>query len=66
MSKRSKIGIRRGENHWQSKLTADDVRLIRELCEIHGLKQGDVAIKFEVAKNTISDVIQRNTWAHVK
>jgi len=51
----------RGENHWSAKLTCEDVRLIREL-KASGMRQVDIAEKFEVSQGTISNIVNFNNW----
>jgi uncharacterized protein YjcR len=51
----------RGENHWSAKLTMDDVRLIREL-KASGMRQVDIAEKFEVSQSTVSNIVNFNKW----
>lgn len=53
-----------GEKNGFSKLTAHDVRLIRELLSA-GLKLRVIAEKFEVSIPAISDIKHGRRWAHV-
>ena len=50
-----------GQNHWNSKLTREDVDLIRQLSAA-GVMQKDIAEKFELAQSTISQVINYRVW----
>jgi hypothetical protein len=55
-----------GEQHWKSKLTALDVRLIRSIYA-KGLLDGiHLAKKFGVHHDTVYSVLNRKTWSHVK
>lgn len=49
----------RGEEVWISKLTADDVRMIRASV---GVSQKALARQYGVARATIGDVLSRRTW----
>ena len=60
-----KWDARQGEQIKTSKLTADKVREIRRLAA-EGVSQIDLAAQFTVSTTTISDVVTRKTWWHVK
>lgn len=64
MVQADKYLTRRGESNHRSKLTADDVRLIRVL-GAHGLTQRVIAAKFEVSKRAIEAVLTKKSWRHV-
>jgi hypothetical protein len=53
-----------GEKNGQSKLTASEVKEIRDLWSI-GLTNGILSDKFNVAKSVISDIVNRKAWTHV-
>jgi hypothetical protein len=53
-----------GERHWQAKLTAPQVREIRDLCE-QGRTQKDVAAAYGVDPSNVSRIARRKAWAHV-
>lgn len=53
--------VHRGESHWSTKLTADDVRAIRASTE----KQRDIAQKYGLTQTTVSDIKRRKSWAHI-
>lgn len=55
----------RGERVGTSKLTADDVRLMRELHEEHGLSTRELGEKFEVSKSTAQKACSYAYWKHV-
>jgi hypothetical protein len=59
-------GIRRGRrNAWGiQKLNPDDVRVIRAQAA-RGIPQKDIAKAFGVARNTVSQIVNRTTWAHL-
>ena len=54
----------RGEHHRSAKLTADQVRLIRELVAA-GRMQKDIAADFGVRPNTVSQIVGRQNWRHI-
>ncbi len=64
--------VTHGVDHWNAKLTEDDVRLIRalveeramHLAEARKLTDAAIAEKFEVHPNTIWKVY-RTSWTHV-
>ncbi|MCS3902806.1 DNA invertase Pin-like site-specific DNA recombinase [Methylohalomonas lacus] len=49
-------GHRAGESHPKAKLSDNDVRLIRELHENHGLGYGTIAKKFDSSRSTIISI----------
>lgn len=53
----------RGRRHGMSKLTEDQVRLIRSLSGTATL--AELALRFGVAKPTVHHVVTRKTWKHV-
>jgi len=63
----------RGESLPQSKLTEDDIRLIRDLDlerikllkEAALLTRAKVALKFDVHVRTIEKIISGETWSHI-
>lgn len=56
--------VNRGERQGHSKLTADDVRQIRDAVERGEAKQ-DVAARFGVVPSNVTSIVQRKTWKHV-
>lgn len=53
------------KNAWGlQKLNADDVRVIREQAA-RGLLQKDIAKAFGIARNTVSGIVNRKSWAHL-
>ena len=56
----------RGEAASQSRLTEGDVIEIRKLYTAGGITHDELGEEFGVARPTISDIIRRETWAHVK
>lgn len=50
----------RGSQHGMSKLTADDVRAIRQLAGV--MPQDAIGAKFGVSKWTVGDIIRRKRW----
>lgn len=55
----------RGEKHARSTLTENDIREIRRLGIEDKLTKTEIAKKFDVSRNTITDVILKKTWKHV-
>jgi len=55
----------RGDGHYIAKLTADQVRHIRQRFA-SGERNSDLAKEFGVTKATICDLIYRRTWDHVR
>jgi DNA-binding NarL/FixJ family response regulator len=53
-----------GEQLPQSKLTNEDVAIIRQLRK-HGLQLKHIAEKFEVSEKCICQVVNFSTWKHV-
>jgi len=64
----------RGTDHPLSKLTDDDIRLIREcvaererlINEARKLTNAELARKFDVHANTIGRVTQYRGWIHIR
>jgi len=54
----------RGERHGQAKLTADDIRVIRDLASA-GHSQREIARKFGVSQRTAARAILRMAWKHI-
>ena len=53
-----------GERHYKAKLTADDVRLIRELSGEMTIRK--IAERFGVSHHTIHQAATYKTWKHVR
>ena len=53
-----------GNLNGRSRLTADDVRLIRQLHP--DLSYRVLARKFDVSKRAIESIVTRQTWRHVE
>jgi hypothetical protein len=51
----------RGEKHWNSKLTAPDVRKIRRLLSA-GETKSVIASKFDVSRGAIEQIKKGATW----
>ena len=47
-----------GERHHRARLSDEDVRLMRELREAHGLTIREIADKFEANYNTVASILQ--------
>lgn len=54
----------RGEKQSKAKLTTEKVLQIRILCQ-KGMKQCDVAHKFNISKHTVWDILHEKTWKYV-
>jgi hypothetical protein len=54
----------RGERHYGSRLTENDVRAIREACAA-GEPQTRVAERYGTRQSNISNIVLRKSWAHV-
>lgn len=52
------------EDHWNSKLTNEDVEEIRQLYESGGVLQSELAEKYDVARTTIQNVVNGDTWSN--
>lgn len=55
---------RRGEKHHLTKLCNNDVFEIRKLLEM-GLRQSEIAKKFDVNQTVISNIKLKKRWAHI-
>ena len=59
-------GACRGEDHPNSKLTEDDVRVIRALPAFpHGPSTHTLAKQYNTSPTCIHDVLKRRTWKHI-
>jgi len=54
----------RGENHWKSKLTDNDVIEIRDLLS-KGMRGIRIAHMYDVSSSTISDIKKGKKWKHL-
>ncbi len=61
---RGKLPGIKGEQHWRSKLTVEDVIEIRSMLS-NGCKLAHVAGIFDIAQSTASQIKTRQRWAHV-
>jgi len=53
----------KGEDHWKSKLTEEEVLEIREMYAEGDWTQQEIADEFDVHKVTISQILQGKRWA---
>jgi hypothetical protein len=53
--------LRGGERHWRAKLSADDVRTIRQMWRDKTATQTSIAARFSVNSATVSRIV-RNEW----
>jgi hypothetical protein len=58
-------GGKRGESHWNAKLTSDQVLQIRQLLEAGRLPHDEIARQFGVSSVTVSDIKRRRSWQHL-
>ncbi|WP_399124977.1 HNH endonuclease [Streptomyces sp. ITFR-6] len=56
---------RRGEQHYSTSLTEDDVRSIRRRAAL-GERQCDLADEFKLSRPGINNLIHGRSWAHVR
>jgi DNA-binding transcriptional regulator YiaG len=61
----SKARNKRGENDANSKLTAEQVRAIRQSFATGIQTQVEIAAAFNVNKITVFDIVHRKTWKHI-
>jgi len=59
------MNYNQGERHYRAKLTADDVRMIRELAS-EKITIRNIAQKFGVSHHTIHQIATHKTWKHVR
>ena len=59
------MAARNGERHHKARLSDEDVELMRELHEAHGLKVSEVARKFEISYWTARDICKYRTRIRV-
>ena len=55
---------RNGERHSRTKLTRDDVRVIRSGAEM-GMELKILAERFHVSRSNIEMIVSRRTWRHI-
>lgn len=55
----------RGQDHWRTSLTDDQVHAIRLRYESGGITMQKLADQYGVGLTTISNLINRRTWAHI-
>ena len=60
----SKGRLKRGEQLWTAKLTADQVREIRSLGE-QGTPRAALALQFGVTRTNITFILNRQSWKHI-
>ena len=51
----------RGERHWNSKLSMNDIREIRQMIS-RGISQRNIAYEFDVAHSTIGRIYREENW----
>ena len=55
----------RGENHWEAKLTSENVKEIRKELE-EGIPQVVIAKKYGIAPPTVRDIKTKRNWGYIK
>ena len=60
---RGRTGLQ-GEKHPAAKLTAANVRVIRELAA-SGIPRSKIASRFQVTRGTVGEIVRRTKWKHV-
>lgn len=63
---RLRTPLTQGEASVHAKLTADDVRAIRSLYAAGGVTNRELAVRFGVSQQSVSDVVQRKSWRHIE
>jgi hypothetical protein len=58
-------GCRRGERNGRSKLSEDDVRVIRRTYADGGTSFNQIARKYGLAKQSIMAIVKKRNWSHV-
>ena len=53
--------FKHAEHHWSARLTANDVRTIRELGAA-GMRHQEIADKYNMCRSAITNIINRKTW----
>lgn len=56
--------FRHNEQHWNAKLTADDVRMIRELASA-GIRHQMIADNYGVCRSAVTNIVNRKAWRQV-
>lgn len=59
------MAFKSGTEHYRTKLTEDDIRLIREL-KAEAIPIRQIAQKFEVSHHAIHQITTYKTWKHVR
>lgn len=54
-----------GESHTEAKLSADDVRRIRDVYGSSGVTQEQLADEYGVTRDCVGKIIRRDRWDHV-
>jgi len=66
MEHASKIGLlQKGSKHHHSKLSENQVILIRKIHEAFGISGKKLGRAFNVCQQTISTIISRKRWVHI-
>lgn len=56
---------RSGVNNHNSKLTEEQVRMIRRMYRYRRITQKGLAAQFHIGRSTVNDIIHYRTWRHV-
>jgi len=60
-----KVKEQRGEQNTSAKLSAEQVREIRRLCESQAMAQSKIGQVFGISQRTVSEIYLRKTWKHL-
>lgn len=55
----------RGEAHWKTSLTAEQVQVIRKRSESGTETQMQIAASFGISNKTVSQIVRRARWGHI-
>lgn len=66
MVAKGRLNRARGEHQGSAKMTADKVRELRRLYEKEGKTQIEISGIMGIHQTTVSRIIERRTWKHVK
>lgn len=56
--------MNRGEKHHRTRLTANDIVIIRRLCRA-GASLSRIAREYDYTPSDVFDIVRGNTWRHV-
>jgi len=62
---KGRLNDRAGELNGRARFTVEDIREIRQLADVDGLFQYEIAERFGTRQSRISDIVLRKTWREV-